>query len=141
MIDPAGTLAKYLNALLSEYHTSLNVAMVCKVISFDESTSLASIQPLIQTTDEQPKPIENVSILGMRYKFLDDVTDNNIDIKVPCVKEFRPFLMKNDIVLVAFADAEIKNVLSGQIAIPDSNRKHDLNDAVIVGVFPCSLSN
>jgi hypothetical protein len=114
---------------------NISVAMPCKVISFDPSKLTASVQPLLKLTAAQPAPIQSVPVIGQKVRFEMDIGNG--------LQEFdtimRPALEPGDTVYVVCADAEIKNTLTGQVAAPDSGRRHSRNDAVIVGVLPCSL--
>ncbi|MBW7452434.1 Gp138 family membrane-puncturing spike protein [Paenibacillus sepulcri] len=125
--DPAGTLARLMAAALSGQLAALNVAIPCRVMAFDTSTCKATVQPLIRSGSANPALIQSVPALGQR-------------LSVGGVEQvYRPALHVGDTVLVVCADREIKNALSGQMANPDSGRTHNINDAVIVGVFPASL--
>ncbi len=126
--DPAGTLAKLLQGIGGKQAGGIHVAAICRVLSFDAATCKATVQPLIRSGSEDPAPIQNVPALGHRY-----AVDGGAE------QVYKPMLKKGDVVLVVYADHEIKNGLNGQVASPDSLRMHDKNDAVIIGVFPGSL--
>nr|WP_232242600.1 Gp138 family membrane-puncturing spike protein [Paenibacillus sp. GSMTC-2017] len=105
----------------------MHVAFPCKVISYQAATNRASLQPLTRTTNAEPAIIEHVSVLGQRYMI------NGYE--TTCI----PYVKAGDIVLVVCSDRELKNAQTGKVSKPDSSRMHDVNDAVIVGVFPWSL--
>ncbi|CAH1190290.1 hypothetical protein PAECIP111893_00259 [Paenibacillus plantiphilus] len=126
--DPAGTLARLMLAGMNKKYGVLNVALPCRVLSYDASSCLATVQPLVRSGPDKPAPIESVPALGQRYS-----VDGGAE------QIFKPSLHVGDVVLVVCADREIKNTLAGQIASPDTARQHNLNDAVIVGVFGCNL--
>lgn len=128
-VDPAAAMAKLLQSLIDKAMADIHCGTPCKVIKFDEATCTADVQPLIRTTSDDPAMILNVQALGHRYK-VDGVE-----------KEYKPSLHPGDVVMVLFADNEIRNALTGSVASPDTSRAHDRNDAVIVGVFGCSLSS
>ncbi|NQX67987.1 hypothetical protein HQN90_17840 [Paenibacillus alba] len=124
----AGSAANlFVMGLIAKTLNDLHVGLPCKVISFDLDRCVANIQPLIRTTDKDPAIIQNVPALGQKL------------IISGAEQLCKPSLRIGDVVFVVCADQEIKNVLSGQIASSDSKRKHSKNDAVIVGVMPCSL--
>lgn len=123
-IDPAGSLAKLVDAVIFKRLAAMCVAFPCKVVSFNEETSLAVVQPLLQVTDSPPSPIENVPVLGHKYRTASGA-----------IKKEKYFLEKGDMVYVVCSDRQIKDSLHGNIAEPSSRRIHDRNDAVIVGVF------
>ncbi|MEK3824424.1 Gp138 family membrane-puncturing spike protein [Paenibacillus sp. FSL K6-1558] len=127
--DPAAAMAKLLQSLVEKAMTDIHVGLPCKVITFNEVTCTADVQPLIKTGDDDPAMILGVQALGQKL---------NID---GAKKVCKPDLASGDIVFVSFADGEIRNTLTGAVAKPDTTRAHDRNDAVIVGVFPCSLLN
>ncbi|WP_379142378.1 Gp138 family membrane-puncturing spike protein [Paenibacillus sp. sgz500992] len=132
-INPAGALAGILESHRGKQGENINVAMPCKVVAFDPVTLRADVQPLLKLTSGQPAQIMSVPVTGQKVKF--SLGDGLQEIETI----MRPALERGDVVYVVFADAEIKNTLSGQVAAPDTGRKHSLNDAVIVGVMPCSL--
>ncbi|PZD96404.1 hypothetical protein DNH61_07795 [Paenibacillus sambharensis] len=121
--DPASTLARLVRQSLNKDAGALHVALPCRVESYNLETCRATVQPLIRTGSTDPAPIEAVPALGQRL-----IVDG-------AEKVFRPSLQRGDTVLVVIADREIKNTMSGRISTPDSGRQHDLNDAIIVGVF------
>lgn len=126
-LDPAASLAKLLQSLVEKAMSDIHVGLPCKVITFDEAKCTADVQPLIKTGDDEPAMILNVQALGQKLK-IDGA-------KKVCMPDLAP----GDVVFVSFADGEIRNTLTGEVAKPDTSRAHDRNDAVIVGVFPCSL--
>lgn len=125
--DPASTMSQVINAMMLHHLSGMHVGFPCRIVKFDEGTCMANVQPLIRATSDDPAIIQNVPALVQRYKI--NGTES------VCM----PFLKAGDTVFVVCADTEIKNVLTGQIAKTDTVRSHDLNDAVIVGVFSCSL--
>ena len=125
--DPASTLSGVIAQMMVHQLNAVHVGFLCRVISFDEVTCKADVQPLVRTNDGEPAMIQGVPALGHRFKV------NEIE------QIYRPSLKSGDAVYVVCADREIKNALNGQVASVDTERRHDVNDAVIVGVFGCSL--
>lgn len=123
MNDPAATLSRLIEGFVDRAMSGVHVGLPCRVITFNESTCRANVQPLIRTGGDEPAVIQNVPALGRKRKVGDIIETEN------------PFYEKDDIVFVVCADREIKNTLGGKVAAPDSSRTHDINDAVIVGVF------
>ncbi|MFB6475781.1 Gp138 family membrane-puncturing spike protein [Paenibacillus glucanolyticus] len=118
-----------LNALIEEKLLNLHTGMPCKVISFDDSSMRAIVQPLFMTKEMGASPealplIQDVPVLKHRFK---------VDGGQPQVYE--PVYEAGDIVFVAFAQRALDDALGGQMVYPDFNRRHDLNDAVILGVI------
>lgn len=133
--NPAAALGKILENHAAGHSDNISVAMPCRVLTFDEETLMASVQPLIKLTASEPATILSVPVTGQKYKFELDTGLGNHEFETI----MRPVLERGDVVYVVFADAEIKNTLTGQVAAPDTDRRHSRNDAVIVGVMPCSL--
>ncbi|UVI28161.1 Gp138 family membrane-puncturing spike protein [Paenibacillus spongiae] len=125
--DPAGTLARLLAGMSGKQSGGINVGTICRVLAFDKDTCKATVQPLIRSGQDDPAPIQNVIALGQRLAV------NGVE------QSYKPVLYRDDVVFVVFADQEIKNGLTGRVSSPDSSRKHDKNDGVIIGIFPGSL--
>ncbi|OPA77847.1 hypothetical protein BVG16_13800 [Paenibacillus selenitireducens] len=120
-------MGKLLHLYGQKQNASLHVGFPCRVLSFDQETCMADVQPLILAGVDPPSMIQNVPALGQRLLI------NGAE------SVCKPALKQGDTVLVICSDRELKNALNGDIAAADSQRMHSLNDAVIVGVFPCSL--
>lgn len=119
---------KYFDALKMNLLTSINTAMPCKILSYDEATCTAKIQPLFKVKEVgQPekalKPIENVPALKQKYR----VNDGS-------VQEYVPVYEAGNVVLVVFAQRAIDDALQGKMTYPGT-RMFSLTDAVIVGVW------
>ncbi|OAB48268.1 Gp138 family membrane-puncturing spike protein [Paenibacillus antarcticus] len=125
--DPASTLSQVIAQMMVHQLNAVHVGFPCRVISFDEATCKADVQPLVRTSEGDPAMIQGVPALGHRFKV------NEVE------QVYRPSFKSGDTVYVVCADREIKNALNGQVATADTERRHDVNDAVIVGVFACSL--
>jgi hypothetical protein len=145
--DPGGAANDFIVGIMEKALGDLYVCFPCTVISFNSERCIAVVQPLVRVGDRQPAVIQNVPALGQKFTFkeheitiIDEGSERVLTVKDHdelCV----PNIKSGDTVLVVCGDVEIKNMLSGQIASPDSKRKHSKNDAVIVGVLPCSLSS
>ncbi|KOP82013.1 hypothetical protein AMS60_05655 [Bacillus sp. FJAT-21945] len=136
----------FFKGLLTESILNLHTAMPCKVLSFDESSMRAKIQPLFMMKeiggDPEPfSPIEDVPVLYERYKVNNA---NSFSMKINGITQaaqidqelvFSPSLKAGDVVLAVFCQRAIDDVLNGKIAYPEINRAHDIQDAVIVGVI------
>ncbi|MEK3725287.1 Gp138 family membrane-puncturing spike protein [Paenibacillus sp. FSL H8-0034] len=147
VVDAGSAANAFISGMLDKALNDLYVSFPCKVISFDTVNCRAVVQPLVRAGDMQPAVIQNVPMLGQKNTVKEHeltIIDNGVE-RTVIVKEHDligiPKVMAGDIVLVVCADVEIKNTLSGQIASPDSKRRHSKNDAVIVGVLPWSLLN
>lgn len=120
--DPAGTLAKGMQQLAASLAAAINIALPCKVLSYDGSR--ARVQPLIKTGTDDPAVIDGVPAIKHRLQ---------IGELPPTV--YSPLLEPGDVVLVVFCDRAIRDALGGQVTAPESQRTHALQDAVIVGMI------
>lgn len=126
---------KFFKNLIESALLGVNTCMPCKVLSYDETTRRAKIQPLFmtKTINGEPEPLpvlDNVPVLFQRFKYTDRDNGNHT-----VTQEMIPVLEKDDVVLVVFAQRALDKVLNGQMAYPEINRRHSLNDGVIVGVL------
>ncbi|MCU6794151.1 Gp138 family membrane-puncturing spike protein [Paenibacillus sp. WQ 127069] len=147
IVDPGSAVNAFVVGMLEKAFDDLYVCFPCTVISFHPGDCKAVVQPLVKAGSSSPAVIQNVSVLGQKFKIkeyeqtiIEEGVERTITMKehdVICI----PNVSAGDTVVVVCADVEIKNTLSGQIASPDSKRRHSKNDAVIVGVLPWSLLN
>lgn len=128
--DPAGALAKLLDDVVKVRMEAMNVAFPCRVVSFDQTKGAAVVQPLIQTGDTPPAVLQGVQVLGQKLRMFDGTQ-----------LILWPDIQEGDIVYVVCADRHMGAATVGQINKVQTFRSHSRNDAVIVGVFPCSLQN
>jgi hypothetical protein len=143
--DPSKPLAELALGIIGEVFKELRVAFPCKVLSYDEGTGMAVVSPLLQLAGLTPSPIQNVPAIGHKLKVKEHVqtiVDQGFE-RTVIVREHEqtctPSLSPGDTVYVVCADRHMKTAQSGVLAKPDSRRMHNANDAVIVGVLPCSL--
>ncbi|MCR8636189.1 Gp138 family membrane-puncturing spike protein [Paenibacillus radicis (ex Xue et al. 2023)] len=142
----AGSAANaFVAGMVEKAINDLYVCFPCRVISFDSASGMAVVQPLFRKADKEPALIQNVPAIGQKHivkEHEQTIVDQGIE-RTIIIKEHEeihfPNVKSGDTVLVVCADGEIRNTLSGQVAIPVSKRMHSKNDAVIVGVLPCSL--
>ena len=115
-----------INAIIEEKLLNLHTAMPCKVLSY--ANGEATIQPLylkVSKHEEGPyPPIEGVPVLKQRFK-----------VNGGTPQTYEAEYQKGDIVLVVFSERALDNVMTGKIAHPEFNRRHSINDAVIVGLI------
>lgn len=128
-IDPAGTLGKIFQAFADQMQGAIGVAYPAVVVKWDDAESKADIQPLIKGSGDVPAMIQGVRVLGQRLKLKSGGSE----------QEYVPVYKVGDVVYAVVSDTEIKNGLAGTAAAPDTARRHDLNDSVIVGLFPASF--
>lgn len=109
----------FFSNLVGGMSNQINGAMVGRIERFNASEMKADILPLIKDSDG--------SQLGLL-----------IEVPVSMLRAggfvIRPPYKKGDIVLVVFVDRDMDNfLLSGKPSMPNSTRKHSLDDAVVVG--------
>lgn len=121
--DAASVLSTLIEGMIGRALEGLHVGFPCRVISFNEVTCTANVQPLLRTGQDQPAVIQNARAISRKRRI------------GGVVEVEKPYYDPGDVVFVVCADNELKNALQGNVATPDSSRKHDLNDAVIMGVF------
>ncbi|QOS97544.1 hypothetical protein JNUCC42_13170 [Brevibacterium sp. JNUCC-42] len=129
MSDAAQAANTFISGSIENALKDFRVSFPCRVETFNKETCLATIQPLLKHDDNVPALIQNVPAIGQRFLLEGEDTP----------RAYKPCLHTGDIVFVVCSDQEVKNALSGALASPSSRRRHSLNDAVIIGVFPCSL--
>ena len=126
-----------INAIIEEKLLNLHTAMPCKVLSY--ANGEATIQPLylkVSKHEEGPyPPIEGVPVLKQRFKYSYEDGTPAGTINRTKTTIFETVYEKGDIVLVVFSERALDNVMTGKIAHPEFNRRHSINDAVIVGLI------
>lgn len=118
---------EFMSNLSGNVYENLKNCMLCKVEKFDGKKMKAELIPLLRAKTKEGK-YEEVQML--------------IEVPVSHLKAgpfiIRPPYKQGDIVVVAFTDADIENILlSGDISNPNSTRKHSLDDAILIsGIMP-----
>jgi hypothetical protein len=120
---------KYLNKMIENRLTDLHTAMPCKVESYNEAEGTAKVIPLFKikflgedVAQERP-PLIDVPVIKHRYR----ISGNLV--------EYKPVYQAGDIVLVIFLERAFDMVKNGEIADPIYNRKHALDDSIIIGLL------
>ncbi len=113
----------FLEGLIEERLAHLHTAMPARVESFDPVKMRATVQPLFRRKFKGQGAIRMPLLLDVPVAF---IRAGGFVIRPP----FR----KGDIVLVVFSERAIDNVIyAGEEADPGINRKHALDDAIVVG--------
>jgi len=116
---------KFFDNFIQEALANLHTCMPARIESFDPVTMKADVQPLFKRKfrgqDAVPLP-------------------KQVSVPVACMRAggfiIRPPYKKGDMALLVFSERALDNVLgTGQMADPESNRKHALDDAIIIGGF------
>jgi len=145
---------KFIDLLERRIKLSIRTQAPARVISFDEGKQTADVELLFLSvdtdgdTDKYPV-LQDVPILGMRYKIYHPipaqidglmgvhggVDGSSATIHTKNEIEFKPFLKKNDVVFVEFAERALDNLNGATPFDPEFNRTHDQRDAVITGIL------
>jgi len=116
-----------LSGFIEEKLLNTHTSMPCEVLSFKNGEAV--LRPLFLRTTKDSKnipyePIISVPCIKQRLKV------NNGEPQV-----YEPVYYKGDIVFVVFSERALDNVLGGKLADPEFNRRHAIEDAVIVGLI------
>ena len=108
---------------------SINTCMPCKVLSYNEGSRTAKIQPLFMVKEVNRSPeklsvLEDVPVLKQKYKVNGGATE-----------EYVPVLSVGDTVLAVFCQRANDDALDGNIVYPGTSRLFDVHDAIIVGIL------
>lgn len=101
----------------------INACMLGKIESIDLESMKADILPMARVQAKDGS-VEDMALL--------------IEVPVSFIKSgpfyIRPPYKAGDIVVVVFADSDTENILlSGEVSNPNSERKHSLDDAIVIG--------
>ena len=112
---------QFINSLINNMQVKINVAQLGRIVTLNGNK--ADVQPLAHDLKSDQK----------RAMLLDVPITRNI---TDAIKAAEDTLKVGDAVIVVFLDRSMENWTgdSGDFSL-DSGRMHDLNDAVIVGVF------
>lgn len=143
----------------SQLLLSINTCMPCKVLSYNEGSRRAKIQPLFKTKEVGREPsaqsvIEDVPVMFERVKInggqpilvtipegehgghsSGDGQHTHTKIIFEEEVENSPVLKTGDTVLVVFAQRSIDEALEGNLVYPGTSRLFSLQDAIIVGLL------
>lgn len=141
-----------IDALIKHIKLSMHTFMPARVISFNEAKQEADIELLFAQVDRSGKatkypPILGAPVMGMRYKVYEEypaevkgtkyegqpVDGGSATIKHKQEIEYKPFLKKDDVVFVAFAERALDN-LQNKPFNPEYRRMFDVVDAVVLGI-------
>jgi len=135
--------ATFLKDLMKGYILNLHTSMPCKVLEFDANEMTAKIQPLYKYKERNQEPVtrspvEGVPVLYQRFKTVDTRATSEDPLQYSdkeVIREFTPVLEQGDVVMVVFSERALDEVMGGSVAYPSSGRRHNLNDAVIIGLI------
>lgn len=119
------TLAELLNAVKDSTLTDIRVAIPCRVESYDASTQLVDVQPLVSERVEVEDGVTTMQLPVITSVPLVFPGAGGFHITFP--------VKKGDEVLVIFTDKSIDAWQDqGGISDPDDNRRHHLSDAIAI---------
>lgn len=101
---------------------AVNVAFICKVLTFDPATMTVDVQPL------------NKALIDGEYYSASPIV--GIRASCLCSGDFviRPWYKRGDIGFVIVCDSDNDNVLlSGVEAVPNTARNHSIEDCIFIG--------
>jgi len=124
-----GTIDKAIKDWLESELRQLHTMTLAKVMSYDETTREAVVQPLImqKLAGQDPTPFAPIAMtphLKHRYRNPDGTEREEI-----------PLYKRGDVVLIGIIERAMDASLSGAVAYPDARRRHSLTDAIILGVI------
>lgn len=119
---------QFVDALVRKIKLSIHTIAPARVLSYNESKHTADVELLFLSSNKdgtlkKQAPIEDVPVLGMRYKVNGAVDD------------YIPYLQKDDVVFVGFAERALDNMNGPKTFDPAYRRTHSKNDAVVLGVL------
>lgn len=133
---------------------SIHTMAPARVIAFNESKRTADVELLFLSVDkdgnkEKYAPVLGVPVAGMRYKINHPasatitglqgvhggVDGSNASIQLKQEIECIPFLKKDDVVMVGFAERALDHLSGPKPFDPEYHRTHDIKDAVVLGVL------
>lgn len=118
----------FFDDMIEERLAQLHTLAPCRVESYNESAGTANVVPLFMRkfrdrAAEAMPPLTAVPVLKRKYR---NTPGGSIQTDIPVYE-------RGDIVLVGFAERALDHVLSGRIADPQFERKHALEDGIILG--------
>lgn len=118
-------MVNFFKGLQGQVEGGIHSCMLGKIEKFNAQTMKAEVSPLTRFRDKSGELKTRPLLIEVPVSFLK---------AGPFV--IRPPYKTGDVVLVAFADEDIENVLlSGELSNPNSTRTHSLDDAIVVGAI------
>lgn len=141
-----------LRNIIHAIKNSIYVAELCKVVKYDKKKHIADVLPLANSSDGEPSPQllevpvakscyevdELTTALKDEFKKIDKFqTEKGRKIGTGLVKKLPKKVMKKGaVVIVLIVDNDTDNWTGKNASFtPETNRLHDINDAIIVGVI------
>ncbi|MEK5148760.1 Gp138 family membrane-puncturing spike protein [Psychrobacillus sp. FSL K6-4615] len=126
---------------------SINTCMPCKVLSYNEGSRTAKIQPLfmVKEMNRAPEKLSVVNDVPVMFERVKLKNNTAISVSIPNSDhtqitfnepvELEPSINAGDTVLVVFAQRSIDDAVEGNLVYPGASRLFDVHDAIIVGLL------
>lgn len=130
---------------------SMHTIFPATVVSYDEGRHVANLQPLYMYDNGESYPqVQNVPVAKSRYALTHyrvsantgtggagDAAHNHTmsDYPVTQVTELKLMLQPGDLVLCGCSEKSIDSMASKQVHNPQSKRKYDLSDALVLCIL------
>lgn len=121
--------------------------MPCKVLSYNEGSRTAKIQPLfmVKEMNRAPEKLSVVNDVPVMFERVKIKNNTAISVSIPNSDhtqitfnepvELEPSINVGDTVLVVFAQRSIDDAVEGNLVYPGASRLFDVHDAIIVGLL------
>ncbi|QHJ77109.1 MAG: hypothetical protein [Bacteriophage sp.] len=152
-VDDQEGLNDFLKQILNHIYNRISVGQLGRVIKYDKKKHTATVLPLAKASNGEESaqlldvPVakscyqvdELVKKLKPEFKKIDKYQNSkggkintNLVTKLP-----KPVLKKGAVVVMVFLDNDTDNWKLGtaKTFLPETNRRHDINDAIVVGVL------
>lgn len=152
-IDNQEGLSDFAKQFLNHVYNRISVAQLGKVIKYNKKKHLVTVLPLAKSSDgEESAQLMDVPVarscyqmdefikkLKPEFKKIDKYENSKGGkINTNLVKKMpKPVLKKGAVVVMVFMDNDTDNWTFGssKTFLPETNRRHDVNDAIVVGVL------
>lgn len=116
---------EFFQELINSLNDNTFVAVIGKIIDYDSGSHLATVQPLELDDDgsKRNSVLQGCEVIKQARQTLEPIDDGKVKV---CP------LSKGDEVVVLFLDGDIDNYTGGEYKAA-SNRKHSINDGVVIG--------
>lgn len=122
---------KFIDNMIEERISDLHTCMLGRIENFDPVKMKATVKPLLKR-----------KFKGKQAEDLPLITEVPVSLLKAGPFYIRPPYQKGDIVLLVFSERALDNVIANGVGQdPESNRKHSLDDAIIIsGIMPFNQS-
>lgn len=127
-----------IESVMEERLAELHTVALARIVTIDTGTQRASVKPLFAKLLQDGRSIPAPVIVGVpyithRYEYTDTGDTSTGSGPTTTRLVVGPIYQAGDTVLIAYAERAIDASLTGAEAVPPYNRKHSIDDAVIIG--------